>query len=147
MNASTRESGGYGARKEYPPQTVQGHGFMVDDLQWDRIKRRVGQIEGAPAPEWLLTLASMAFAIGVSAWIALLVLPHATTDSTHLATGVRPALIASGASGVILGLILAAVYRYERGRQSGKKGDLQDEMDTIRKTWRDQAEQATEAPG
>jgi NhaP-type Na+/H+ or K+/H+ antiporter len=137
--------GAAGAIKEYPSPRVKVPGFMVENVQWEQIRTNVGEIEGARAPEWLLTLASVAIGIAVSAVIAYLVLPSTTSDQKTIAPGVRPALLASTIAGFVVGFALAGLYAYERKKLSAKKGAVQREMDTIKTAWQ-QVEQIQSAP-
>ena len=130
-----------GAAKEYPGTRVKVDAFMVETVQWVRIRRRVGEIEASHAPEWLLGLATLAAGIASSAGIALLVLPHATkvpagaSSESVVEPGTRPALLAALIAGAILAIVLGALYKREHDKHAGKKTDLQDEMDTIEKAW------------
>jgi hypothetical protein len=147
--------GKLGAAKEYPSARVKVEGFMVEKVQWTRIRKRVGQIEASHAPEWLLGLATLAAGVAASAGIAVLVLPHATetppglSSESIIASGTRPALWAALIAGVILAAALGALYWREHKKHSGEKTDLQDEMDTIEKAWEQSvaARSADDDPG
>jgi hypothetical protein len=134
-----------GAAKEYPGARVKVDAFMVETVQWKRIRRRVGKIEASHAPEWLLGLATLAAGIAASAGIALLVLPHATkapvgaSSESVIEPGTRPALFAALIGGAILAMALGALYKREHDKHSGEETDLQDEMDTIEKAWEQSA--------
>jgi hypothetical protein len=128
-------SGNYAATKVYAQQTARPEAFMVEDAQWKRIRRRIGEIESTHAPEWLLTIASIAIGIAASAAIAYVVLPKATKHSADLAAGVRPSLISAAIAGLLVGVVLGGEYLRQRRRQAVEKTDLQDEMDTIRRAW------------
>jgi hypothetical protein len=133
------------AAKEYPAARVKVDAFMVEKVQWKRIRRRVGHIEASHAPEWLLGLATLAAGVAASAGIALLVLPHATNtpagdpSESVIASGTRPALWAALIAGIILASALGGLYRREHKKHSGDKTDLQDEMDTIETAWEQSA--------
>jgi hypothetical protein len=131
--------GELGAAKEYPSARVKVEAFMVERVQWKRIRKRVGKIEASHAPEWLLGLATLAAGVAASAGIALLVLPEATNPPASgedvIAAGTRPTLIATLVAGVFVALVLGLLYWRERKKHSGEKSDLQDEMDTIETAW------------
>lgn len=136
-----QQLGELGAAKEYPSVRVKVEAFMVETVQWKRIRRRVGEVETSRAPEWLLGLATLVAGIAASAGIALLVLPHATkaplgaSSESIIEPGTRPALFATLIAGAIVALVLGALYKREHDKHSGEKTDLQDEMDTIEKAW------------
>jgi hypothetical protein len=136
-----QQLGELGAAKEYPSVRVKVEAFMVETVQWKRIRRRVGKIEASRAPEWLLGLATLAAGVAASAGIALLVLPAATKASASassegvIESGTRPTLFATLIAGAIVALVLGALYKREHDKHSGEKTDLQDEMDTIEKAW------------
>jgi len=140
-----QQLGELGAAKEYPSARIKVEAFMVETVQWKRIRRRVGKIEASHAPEWLLGFATLAAGIAASAGIALLVLPHATkapvgaSSESVIEPGTRPALFAALVGGAILAMALGALYKREHDKHSGEKTDLQDEMDTIEKAWEQSA--------
>lgn len=141
----SEQGGKLGAAKEYPGARVKVDAFMVETVQWKRIRKRVGQIEASRAPEWLLGLATLAAGIAASAAIALLVLPHATkapagvSAESVIAPGTRPTLFAALIGGALLAAALGVLYKREHDKHAGEKTDLQDEMDTIEKAWEQSA--------
>lgn len=121
--------------------------FMVEKVQWERIRRRVGKIEASHAPEWLLGLATLAAGVAASSGIAYLALPHATQQphgatGSVVAAGTRPTLIAACIAGAIVAAALGGLYRREHKKHGGEKSDLQDEMDTIERAWKQQSAEA-----
>jgi len=144
--------GDLGAAKEYPSARVAVQAFMVEHVQWARLRKRVGKIEASHAPEWLLGLAAACAGISASAGIAYLVLPTATitpkglAESQLIASGTRPALIATFIGGLVLAGALGALYYREHRKHRGEKTDCQDEMDTIKQAW-EEGKAAKEANG
>ena len=142
-----------GAAKEYPTPRVKVAAFMVENVQWARIRKRVGEAEGAHAPEWLLGVATLAAGVAASAVIAYIALPHATDPTPKdisgdvIAAGTRPTLIATFLAGSVLAAVFGLLYQRERKKHAGRRSDIQDEMDTIKTAWEESSGRSTTVDG
>ncbi|HYP54823.1 MAG TPA: hypothetical protein VEQ41_00780 [Solirubrobacterales bacterium] len=122
-------------RKEYSVSSPRPKAFMVENAQWDRIRKRVAVMEDQPSINWLPGAASTAFSVGVSAFLAVLVIPR--SEGTQLADWIQPALWAVTAVGFVLAAALFALYRWGRRMRVMTGRDICEEMDTIHAAWQE----------
>jgi hypothetical protein len=112
---------------------------MVENVQWTRLRKRVGHAEVEHAKEWLLGVATLAAGVAASALIAYAVLPSATTSPVKgadvVASGTRPTLLATSVASAVLAVVFTLLYWQERKKLSNDRSDIQDEMDTIKAAW------------
>lgn len=99
---------------------------VVDRNRWERIERRVLRL-GRRTIDWLAAGWAF-FGVAVSAGIALLVLPHATTRSDAISPFVRPALWAAMIAGALLWVVFAAFHFSERRESNENAFDICNEM-------------------
>ncbi|MFL5896063.1 MAG: hypothetical protein ACJ76Z_13255 [Thermoleophilaceae bacterium] len=125
-----------GVHKAYIVPSPEAEAFMVEDAQWKRLRGRIDAIEKRPGLGWLLTVASSAFGVGASAFLALLVLPSATGPGAELSAGVKPSLMATGIASMVLCVVFVALYFVLRKNAKLDAVDICHEMDTIHASWK-----------
>lgn len=109
--------------------------MLVEMAQWDRIRRRVKQLEERWSINWLAAGASTSGSLAVSSAIAALVLPSGA--NTGISSTVAPALWALTA--VLVALTVGFVYLARLARMERMKvgPDIVDEMNTIEEAWKE----------
>ncbi len=125
--------------KEYEIPQPKTKAFMVEDAQWERIRERVASLEAKAGIDWLIAMATMLGGIAVSACLALIALPKATTKPEKLAPFVRPTLWVVFVGAGLLAIVMAALWRHFRAEETDIASDICDEMNTIQEAWKDQA--------
>jgi len=120
-------------RKEYDVSEPKPKAFMVEDAQWDRLQGRVRELEKEPSISWLSSASWTAVTVGVSAVLAVLVLP--SSKGTKLGSGVEPALWAIAVATLVLAAVLAGVYFWAKQARRSTAADICAEMDTIHDAW------------
>ena len=91
--------------------------YAVDKDRWERIERRVEELGRRSSFDWLAAGWAF-FGAGLSAAIALLVLPHATTKGEHLAGAVRPILWTVTVGCAVLWFVFVVVH-FSTGERGG----------------------------
>jgi hypothetical protein len=123
--------------KEYEIPQPKAKAFMIEDAQWNRIRERVASLEAKAGIDWLIAIATMLGGIAVSAGLALIALPKATTEPGELAPFVRPTLFAVLIGGGIMAAALAVLWRHFRNEETAIASDICDEMNTIHEAWKE----------
>ena len=126
--------------KEYDIPAPRPKAFMVEVTQWERIQRRINDLEKQRGIGWLLPLATTIFGVAASAGLALLVLPSTTTAEGELASGVKPTLWAVGIGGFVLAGALVLAWNFLRKDREDRVSDICNEMDTIQEAWKERTE-------
>lgn len=136
MNEVSGSAGVQPPRKDYTFRSPSPEAFMVENAHWDRLRRRVDELEKTPTGSWLISAVFTAASIGVSALLAVLVLPE--SKGTRLGEGVKPTLWAITAASLVLAAVLLGVYFWMRKARGDRGSDICDEMDTIKSgAWRE----------
>jgi len=130
-------------RKEYDVADPKPKAFMVEDAQWDRLQGRVNELEREPSISWLSSASWTAVSVGVSALLAVLVLP--TSKGTKLGSGVEPALWAIAGATLFLAAALAGVYFWAKHAKGSTAADICAEMDTIHDAWIERKEEGEDS--
>jgi hypothetical protein len=103
---------------------------MVERQRFLRIRRRVKEDLGDASSSWLA--AGFTFlGISASAFLALIVLPGATTPQTALAPTVRPALWSTGVGSSVVCAVFFLVHMTQKKHRRRIADDIADEMDLI----------------
>ena len=127
-----QQTGGSGLTvpaKEYTVKPAKPEGFVVENVQWERLHKRVEELESQPSVNWLSTAAWSTFSIGASAVLAVLVLPD--SEGTTLGDSVAPVLWILAAACAVLSAICTGLYFRMKKMRSTTASDICHEMDTI----------------
>jgi hypothetical protein len=123
--------------KEYEVPHPKTRAFMVEEAQWDRIRKRVHSLEAKGGGDWLLALATMVGGIAASALLGLIALPQATQGEQELALFVKPALWALFLGGVAVALAMGLLWHFSRKEKTDTASDICEEMNTIQEAWKE----------
>jgi hypothetical protein len=104
---------------------------VIEKPRWDRIERRVMEELGGRSIDWLATGWAF-FGMAVAAGVALLVLPEATPQGTHLSAVVRPTLWAVLIAGAVLWVVFTVFYFSSSKRSVANAHDICNEMRVAR---------------
>lgn len=135
-----------GFSKEYEVPQSKTKAFMVEDAQWERIRKRVSVLEAKGGIDWLIAGATMVAGIGASAGLALLALPKATKDQAELSPFVRPVLWVTLVGGLFLAAVLGMLWVHFKDDEQDTASDICEEMNTIQEAWKEREDTEPSKP-
>jgi hypothetical protein len=109
--------------------------MVVEMAQWDRLRKRVNDLEKRWSINWLGVGASASVGIAAAALIAVLTLPPATSE-TKIGSAVKPVLWVVFGTALVVSAALVYLANLAHGERGVLGADICDEMDTIKTAWK-----------
>jgi hypothetical protein len=120
--------------RELEVQPARVSAIVVEMAQWDRFKRRVGELESTWSLNWLVGAAGASVSLATGAAIAALALPSG--EGTGISDTVEPVLWVLAAVSLVLTAALTWLAWLAHSERQGKGTDIVDEMTTTERAWR-----------
>jgi hypothetical protein len=119
--------------KEFKVGAEAADALVVERARWERLKRRIRNLDERRPPSWISAAASAVFGIAASALITALAIPDG--EGSGVDPIVKPLLFIGAAAGLVLTLAFVGFYRVERQALQSEGSDIVDEMETEEVAW------------
>lgn len=111
----------------------KGEVMPVEMAKWERLKRRIMELERKWSINWLSAGSSAALSVAISAFVAALSIP--TGPDAEISPTVQPALFIGAAAALVTSVICFVFFKIEQSGRKTEASDIVDEMKTEEAAW------------